>query len=359
MNIGIGELRLEKRRSTPQWALILIPLLSVFIGLLFAGVFIAFTGKDPVDVYILMLEGAFGSEYGISETIVKAIPLILCSVGIGLAFRMQLWNIGGEGQLYMGAFAATWVVRTFPDLPMPMMLAGMIAAAFVGGGLWALLAALPRAYGNVNETITTLLLNYIAILWVDYLVYGPWKDPKGFNFPLTAPFPDSAILPALGDSRVHTGLFLAVAAAILLYGVLYYTKWGFEVRVSGESPQAALYAGMNCSRNILLVMLISGGLAGIAGMTEVSGITHRLQHGFSPGYGYSAIIIAWLARLHPVAMIIVSLLFGGLLVGGFSIQTSGFPAATVSMLQGAILFFVVGGELFLNYRPRLIRKVAQ
>jgi simple sugar transport system permease protein len=234
----------------------------------------------------------------------------------------------------------------------------MVIIGFLMGGLWALLPAIPRAFSNVNETITTLLLNYIAILWVDYLVYGPWKDPKGFNFPLTAPFADGAVLPSFGDSRIHAGILLALIAAAVLYVTLYHTKWGFEVRVSGESPAAAKYAGMNYARNIMLAMIISGGLAGIAGMAEVSGITHRLQHGFSPGYGYSAIIVAWLARLHPVAIIGVSLLFGGLLVGGFSIQTSGFPAATVSMLQGAILFFVVGGEIFINYRLKFGRKVA-
>ena len=357
MNIGLSGWRLEKRREVPRWAYFLVPLLSVCTGLLFAGLFILLTGKDPLLVYSLMLEGAFGSEYGITETVVKAIPLMLCSLGIALAFRMQLWNIGGEGQLYMGAFAATWLVRACPDWPAALLLPGMVVAAFIGGGIWALLAALPRAYGNVNETITSLLMNYIAILWVDYLVYGPWKDPKGFNFPLTAPFPPNALLPTLGDTRIHFGLLLALAAAIALYVILFHSKWGFEVRVSGESPCAARYAGMNYARNILLVMLISGGLAGVAGMTEISGITHRLQHGFSPGYGYSAIIIAWLARLHPGAMVVVSLLFGGLLVGGFSIQTSGFPAATVSMLQGAILFFVVGGELFMNYRLKRVGRM--
>lgn len=343
-------MRFEKRDTVSKQMIVVVPLLSIVIGLAFAGVFIALTGKDPFQVYQLMFTGAFGSVYGLSETVVKAVPLIFASLGVSLAFRMQLWNIGAEGQLYMGAFGATWVALTYPAWPGWLLIPAMLAAGFFMGGLWGLLPAIPRAYFKVNETITTLLLNYIGILWVDYLVYGPWKDPKGLGFPITAPFSEGAILPAFGITRIHWGIVLALLAVLVVYIVLRYTRWGFEIRVSGESAAAARYAGMNHVRNILLVMFVSGGLAGLAGMTEVSGITQRLQHGISPGYGYSAIIIAWLARLHPFAIVVVSFVFGGLLVGGFSIQTSGFPAATVAMLQGAILFFVVGGEIFVQYR---------
>lgn len=343
-------LRWEKRENISQTMMAVVPFLSIVVGLLFAGFFIALSGKNPLDVYMLMLEGAFGSAYGLSETVVKAVPLILTGLAVALAFRMQLWNIGAEGQLYMGAFGATWVALAYPDWPAVLMLPAMLVAGFIAGGLWGLLPAIPRAYFKVNETITTLLMNYIAILWVDYLVYGPWKDPKGLGFPITAPFSAGAVLPAFGTTRIHAGLIFALVAVVVFYVILRYTRWGFEIRVSGESPSAAKYAGMDYVKNILLVMFISGGLAGIAGMTEVSGITQRLQHGISPGYGYSAIIIAWLARLNPWAVVLVSLVFGGLLVGGFSIQTSGFPAATVAMLQGAILFFVVGGEIFVQYR---------
>lgn len=345
-------MRFEKRNTVSKAMIVAVPLLSIVIGLAFAGLFIAIAGKDPLEVYLLMFEGAFGSAYGISETVVKAVPLILASLAVSLAFRMQLWNIGAEGQFYMGAFGATWVALTYPEWPAALLLPAMVLAGFLTGGLWGLLPAIPRAYFKVNETITTLLLNYIGILWVDYLVYGPWKDPKGQGFPITAPFSEGAILPAFGVTRIHWGIVIALLAVIVLYVVLRYTRWGFEIRVSGESPAAARYAGMNFVRNVLLVMFISGGLAGVAGMTEVAGITQRLQHGISPGYGYSAIIIAWLARLQPFAIVLVSFVFGGLLVGGFSIQTSGFPAATVAMLQGAILFFVVGGEIFIQYRLR-------
>jgi ABC-type uncharacterized transport system permease subunit len=342
--------RLQKCDPVSKWTMFLIPVASVFLGLFFAGIFFKLTGKDPVAVYRLMYQGAFGSTYGLSETVVKAIPLLITGLGVSLAFRMQLWNIGAEGQFAMGTFGATWMALTFPDWPPYLLLPLMLVMGFLLGGLWGLIPAIPRAYFRVNETISTLLLNYVALLWVDYFIYGPWRDPSGFNFPLTVPFTAGAILPAFGKTRIHAGLVIGLAIALILYIVLKYTKWGYEIRVCGESSKAAAYAGMNFTRNILLVMLISGGIAGIAGMTEVSAIAQRLQRGISPGYGYTAIIIAWLGRLNPGAIVVVSFLFGALLVGGFSIQTSGFPAATVSMLQGAILFFVLGGEIFTQYR---------
>lgn len=341
--------RLEKKLAPSPLAPVLIPLLSVLLALVTGGVFLLLTGSSPLEVYRGMLAGAFGSVYGLSETVVKAIPLILAGLGVSLAFRMQLWNIGAEGQLYMGAFAAGWVALTFPNAPKLVLLPAMFGAGFLAGGLWGLLPAIPRAFMKVNETITTLMLNYVAILWVNYLVYGPWKDPNGYNFPLSAPFTDAAILPALGNSRVHFGLVIGLVAALVVYIAVRRTKWGFEVRVIGESPKAARYAGMNIVKNILLVMFLSGGLAGLAGMAEVSGVIQRVTPEISSGYGYTAIIIAWLSKLNPWAIILVSFLFGGLQVGGYTIQSAEVPAAIVYMLQGSILFFVLGGEILNRY----------
>lgn len=348
--LNVGSLVLEKRTAQSPPAVILVSLLSVFLALFLGGIFLYLTGHDALKVYGVMFSGAFGSYYGISETIVKAIPIALCALGISIAFRMQLWNIGAEGQLYMGAFVASWVPLTFPDMPSLVALPLMMLLGALAGGLWSYLPAIPRAYLGVNEIITTLMLNYVAILWVDYLVYGPWKDPKGFNFPLSAPFPDWAMLPTLGDSRIHAGVLFALVLAVLLYVVLFKSKWGFEIRVIGSSETAARYAGMNIRRNILVVMFISGALCGLAGMAEVSGITGRLQHALSPGYGFTAIIVAWLSKLNPFTILLVSVLFGGLQVGGYLVQTSGVPATVASMLQGAILFFVLGGDIFTNYR---------
>lgn len=340
----------EKKLAPSRWMAAAVPLVSVLLALLTGAFFLFSQGFSPLEVYQSMFRGAFGSAYGMSETVVKAIPLLLCGLGVSLAFRMQLWNIGGEGQLYMGAMAASWVALFHPGLPAWLMLPAMFAAGFAAGGLWGLLPAIPRAFQGVNEILTTLMLNYVAIFWVDYLIHGPWKDPAGFNFPLSAPFGRAALLPALGDTRIHAGLLFALAAAGIIYMVIRHTRWGFEIRVAGESPKAARYAGINIEKNILLVMLVSGGICGLAGMAEVSGIAGRLQHGFSPGYGYTAIIIAWLARLNPLAIVLVAFLFGGLQVGGYAVQIIGVPAATVSMLQGALLFFVLGGEALNGYR---------
>jgi len=345
LNVGGYSLRLEKRLVPSRRAAVMVPVCSVILALLTGAVFLMSSGREPIAVYMAMFYGAFGSVYGLSETLVKTIPLLLCGLGVALAFRMQLWNIGGEGQFYMGAMAASWVALFHPGWPFWLMLPAMFAAGFAAGGVWGLLPAIPRAFQGVNEVITTLMLNYVAIFWVDYLVHAPWKDPAGFNFPLSAPFVKAALLPALGSSRVHAGLIFALVVALILHVIIQKTRWGYEIRVTGESPGAARYAGMNIEKNILLVMLISGGICGLAGMAEVSGIVGRLQSGFSPGYGYTAIIVAWLGRLNPFAIILVSFLFGGLQVGGYTVQTSGVPSAMVSMLQGALLFFVLGGEV--------------
>ena len=333
-----------------------VPLLSLVAALAVGALFLTLTGRDPVEVYEAMFKGALGSRYGLSETVVKAIPLMLCALGISAAFRMQLWNIGAEGQFYMGAFAASWLPLTFPELPAVLMLPGMMLLGAAAGGLWGLAPAVLRARWKVNEIITTLMFNYVAILWVDYLVYGPWKDPKGFNFPLSAKFPAAAALPTFGDSRIHMGLFIALLLAVFFWIIFEKSRWGYEIKVIGSSESAARYAGMNISRNIFQVMILSGAVCGLAGMTEVSGIVGRLQPGLSPGYGYTAIIVAWISKLHPAAILVVSVLFGGLQVGGFFVQTMGVPASVSSMLQGAVLFFVVGGEFLTKYRIVISRK---
>lgn len=349
--------KLEKRLSPSTAMTIATPICSVLMAMIFCALFLVFTGRDPLEVYSAMVSGALGSAYGLSETLVKAIPLMLCSLGVSLAFRMQLWNIGGEGQLYMGAAFATWAALSFPNWPVWLLLPFMVLVSMAGGGLWALIAAGLRAKWQVNEIIITLMLNYIGSLWVSYLVHGPWRDPQGRNFPLTAPFSPSALLPTLGDTRIHAGLLFALIIMLLLYVVFRQSRWGYEIRVIGASEMAARYAGMNIKRNIYFVMLASGAVCGLAGMTEVSGIVGRLQPTISPGYGYTAIIVAWLSRMHPFAIGAVSLIFGALQVGGYFIQTLGVPATVSAMLQGAILFFVAGGEIFTQYRVVIARAV--
>lgn len=343
-------LYLKRRLESSPHASYIVPILSVLLALLAGSLLLVAYGHSPIDVYQSMLDSAFGSTYGFSETIVKAIPLILAALAISFAFRMKLWNIGAEGQIYMGAFAASGVALTGGDWPAWILLPLMAMAGMAAGGLWAFIPGLLKANLRVNETLTTLLLNYVAILWVDYLCFGPWKDPKGLNFPLTPRFSASATLPTWGDTRIHLGLLVALLLAAALWVVIRKTRWGFEVNVIGESWDAARYAGMNIKRNILLVMTLSGALAALAGVFEVAGITHRLQQGLSPGYGYSAIIVAWLGRLNPLLTVPVAVLFGALLVGGYSVQTEGVPFSIALIIQGLILFFLLGGEIFVTHR---------
>lgn len=350
------KIRLVKREHESFTAGIAVTIVSILMALLVGGIFLKLSGFPAWDTYVQMFSGAFGSSYALSETMVKAIPLMLAGLGVSLAFRMKLWNIGAEGQLYMGAFAASGVALSMGQLNGVMLITLMLLAGFAAGAIWALIPGVLRAYWQVNETITTLMLNYVAIIWVDYLVYGPWKDPASLGFPLTPRFSPHAYLPVLGGTRVHAGLIVAFIIAAIFYIALKYTRWGYELRVAGESQEAARYAGINVVKNIILVMLISGGIAGLAGMIEISGITHRLQHGISPGYGYTAIIVAWLGRLHPFGIVLVSILFGGLLVGGFGVQTSGIPFSIVLMLQGAVLFFLLAGEIFMQRKPVRVRE---
>jgi simple sugar transport system permease protein len=361
-------IKLEKRLEPSKTMGYLVPAASFVLALLFGAALLALAGADPLETYRAMLEGAFGTPaqwrdgqfYSVTETLVKATPLMLTGLGVSIAFRMLFWNIGAEGQLVMGGFAAgavaLWAPELLPFIPAWAYLPLMVLAGMLAGALWGLIPAMLKAYLRVNEIITTLMLNYIAILWLQHLYYGPWKDPKGFGFPGTAQFPEYAWLPRL-IGRVHLGLVFALVAAALIWLVLDSTRWGYEIRLIGENPTAARYAGISITRNIVLVMLLSGGLAGLAGMAEVAGISHRLQQGLAVGYGFTAIIVAWLGKLNPWGVILVAILLAALLVGGDQIQiTMGLPASVALVLQGAILFFMLGGDIFTRYRLRVVRR---
>jgi simple sugar transport system permease protein len=349
-------IRFERQPISSRWTTVLVPVAAIVLAHLVGAVVLVLSGHDPVAVYIAMFNGAFGSVNGLAETFVKTIPLLLTALGVSIAFKMLLWNIGAEGQLHLGAIAATGTaLYLLPSAPAFVLVPAMMIAGFLGGAAWGLIPGFLRAYLKVNEIITTLMLNYVAILLSEYLVYGPWKNPKGFGFPGTQPLPDAGWLPHLGTTRVHLGLLFGVVAAGILFVILRRTWWGYEIRVIGENERAARYAGINIARNILLVMALSGGLAGLAGMSEVAGIAHQLQRNLSPGYGYTAIIVAWLAKLNPLVAILVAFLFAGLLVGGDQLQISmGLPAAIAPMLQGTILFFLLGGDMLARYRLRWV-----
>jgi simple sugar transport system permease protein len=343
--------RVERRVDCPAWLNWAIPAGAVATALLAGALLLFSLGVSPFQAYAAMFRGALGDAWGVSETIVKAIPLTLAGLAVGLSFTMVVWNIGAEGQLVMGALASVAIVRyAFVDSA-PVMFLLMFLGAALAGGLWAGFSGYLKARWNVNEIITTLMMNYIAILLTEYFIYGPWRDPSSLGFPMTAPFPDAARLPVFGGTRVHVGLFLAVLFAVLFRVIYRWTRWGFELRVIGNNPNAARYAGIDYMKNVLLAMFVSGAVAGIAGMTEVAGLQGRIQPGFSSGYGYTAIIVAWLARLNPLGTVFVSFLLGALLVGGDTLQVvMRLPLASVQVLQGLILFCVLGGEFFRNYR---------
>jgi simple sugar transport system permease protein len=348
--------------------LVLARLLSVAVALLLGGLLLAALGTNPLTTYGTMLSGAFGTPaewlsgqfYSLSETVVKAIPITLASLAVLVAFRALFWNIGVDGQFAMGTMAATGVAlflpNYLPSLPGWLLLTLMLVAGMAAGALWASIAAgLKLAFG-VNEIISTIMLNFIAILFVEYLFFGPWQDPQGMGFPGTAPFPDAARLPRL-YGRVHLGIAFVLAAAALIWVWLDFTPWGYEIKVMGQNREAARYAGMPLLRNTLLVMAISGGLAGLAGMTEVAGLSYRLQQGVLVGYGNIAIIVAWLTNLRVWPAVLVSFLMAALAVGGEQLQISmGLPASVALVLEGLILFTVLAAEFFVRYQVQLINE---
>lgn len=332
--------------------------LALAAGMVMIGFIFLLCGVNPVFAFKKIFLGSFGSFYGFKETVTKAIPLILIGGGLALAFKAKFWNIGAESQLLMGAIFGTWVGLNWgPGMPAVVIIPLMFLAGFIGGAIWGVIPALLKLRFAINEVISTLMLNYICAEFLTMLIVGPWKSSKKFGFPYTDDLPASAILPLLPGSRIHWfTLVLAIVAVVVLTIVVYQTRFGYEVRVIGENPDAAKYAGIDFSRTTLLIMIISGGMAGFAGVGEVAGIHHYLSYpnSISSGYGFTAIIVAWLAKLNPLYVIFSGLFFAGVLVGGDAIQISlGLPAATVNVFNGTILIFLIMGDFFTKNRVRL------
>ncbi|MCG6909740.1 MAG: ABC transporter permease [Deltaproteobacteria bacterium] len=332
---------------------------SIVAGLFFIGlIFLAF-GVNPVFAIAKIFTGSFGSMYGIKETVTKAIPLILIGVGLAIAFRAKFWNIGAESQLLMGAIFGTWVGLNWgPHLPAPVIVPLMFFAGFVGGAFWGLIPAFLKIKFAINEVISTLMMNYICAEFLTFLIVGPWKGKTKFGFPYTDDLPASATLGLIPGSRIHYAtLILALLTVAVLGMVIYKTRFGYEVRVIGENPEAARYAGIDFFKTTLIIMAISGGVAGFAGVGEVAGLHHYLSYpdSISSGYGFTAIIVAWLAKLNPFFVIIASIFFAGILVGGDAIQISlGLPAATVEIFNGTLLVFLIMGDYFLKHKVRFV-----
>lgn len=341
---------LEKRGKSSPKIQIIVPIASFLISLILASFLLNAFGANPWTTYLAMFRGAFIGKYALTETLVKAIPLMLTGLGVALAFRLRFWNIGAEGQLVLGAVAAAGVVLFIPGIPPFLLLPLALLASILAGAFWAGIPAVLKTNWKVDETLTTLMMNYIAILFAEFLYYGPWRDPDGFGFPGSKIFPEASWLPRFAG-RAHWGLIIAIVLAILLWFVINYTRWGFEVQMIGKNQRAARCQGVRIKRNIILALLISGGLSGLAGAGEVLAISHRLQQGLSSGYGFTAIIIAWMSQLNPIAALFVAILMGALLVGGDQVQMMmNLPSSVGLVLQGMILFPMLAGAVFSEFR---------
>ena len=346
----------EKRKTLSRRALFLVPVASFLISLILTAILLAVFKANPFVTFAAMFKGAFGSGPNFTETLVKAIPLMLTGLGVLIAFRLKFWNIGAEGQLTLGGIAASWVALFgSPYLAPWMVLPVAILMGMLAGAIWAGIPALLKVRLKVDEVLTTLMLNYVAILLAEHLYYGPWRDPQGFGFPGTPPFPDSAWLPRIAG-RAHLGLIFACVLAFVIWFILTRTRWGFELQVIGNNPAAAQTQGIKIALNIMIALLLAGALAGLAGACEVTAISRRLQQGLSIGYGYTAIIVAWLAQLNPLAAVFVAILIAALLVGGDQVQMMmGLPAAMGLVVQGMLLFPLLAGSLFTEYKLRFIK----
>jgi general nucleoside transport system permease protein len=333
------------------------PYLSAGFAFVIGAVILSLSGVDPITAYGVMLKGAFGTIRGIADTLVKTTSLLLTGLAVALAFKCRIWNIGAEGQLYMGALGAALAGISVIGVVPIIGVAFALVTGFIFGASFGLVPAVLKVKLGVNEIIVTVLLNFVALLFISYLLHGPIKGP-GFNPYSPEIFPQSQLPIILPHTRLHAGIIIAGLATIGMYLLLSKTKIGFEIKSVGANIKAARYAGMNVSKSILVVMGISGGLAGLAGAILVTGVQHYLIEGISPGYGFIAVIVALLGRQHPVGVAIVAFLFAALISGSeVMYRTLGIPSSFAITLQALVLIFVLVGELFTRL-PNYKRGVA-
>jgi ABC-type uncharacterized transport system permease subunit len=315
-------------------------------------------GKNPAAAFYVFFVEPVSSIYGLGELLLKATPLMLCALGLAISYRANIWNIGAEGQLTLGAICGGGVGLFFGPALGHWAQPALLAAGVLGGMVWAAIPAFLRSRLRTSEIFVSLMLVYIAQLLLSYLVHGPWRDPAGQNFPQSQSLADNALLSVLLDgTRVNIGFIIALLLAALAWWFGAVTAAGFRMRVGGLAPAAASYAGISERRNIWLAMMISGGAAGLAGVCEVAGPIGMLQPVVSPGYGFAAIIVAFLGRLHPLGVVLASLLMSALYLGGESAQMElQLPASVSGLFQGVLLFYLLAAELFIGFRLRRVRR---
>jgi ABC-type uncharacterized transport system permease subunit len=359
-------MRVERRLEQPRWLSLAVPLVSIVVAFVFATIVLVATHHPPLHTFRRLFDAAFLSNGALSETVVAATPLAFTGLAAAAAFRMRLFNIGGEGQLYAGAITGATVALLLAGAPSPIVIGAMVIAGAAGGAVLAAIPGILRAFFSTNEIITSLMLNYVVALIIDYLIFDSHsylRDTKGFQ---ASVFPQGKILPneaSWSSWTIHglvlpLGALLAVLVAVGLWGLYAGTRFGFEVKVIGDSARAGRYAGMRTRRKILAVMCLSGAIAGIGGASQDGDFRHQLDpRGLTQAnYGYTGIVVAALARYNPFAVILVALLLGGLQNAGFTLQGADFPNGLVGVLQGLILFCALGGELFVRYRVRFDRR---
>jgi general nucleoside transport system permease protein len=351
------QLVLEKRAERSSMIALVSPLIAIGMTIVTMVVLFAILGKNPLLALWVYFIDPLTDGYSLQEIAVKATPLVMIAVGLSLCYLANVWNIGAEGQFLIGAVAGSWLaVKTQGTDAGPWVLPAMLVLGAAAGALYAMIPAVCRVSFGASEILTSLMLVYVADLFLDYLVRGPWRDPAGFNFPTTAEFDPVATVPVLIEGgRLHLGAIitlLVVAAVAILLGR---TIKGFEIRVVGAAPRAARFGGFNSSQLILLTFAISGALAGLAGIIEVAGPVGHLQPGFSPGYGFTAIIVAFLGRLNPVGILIAGLFLALTFIGGEQAQIAmKIPLDVTKVFQGILLFYVLACDSLILYRIRLV-----
>lgn len=352
-------LRLEPRPEKSRFLVYLTPLLAVLLTLIGGALMFAVLGHNPATALYTFFISPITSQQGIAELMVKATPLILIAIGLAFGFRANVWNIGAEGQLTIGAiFGGSLALAVYPSESF-LLMPGMILAGILGGMVWAAIPAYLRTHFNCNEILTSLMLVYIAILLLAYLIHGPLKDPAGFNFPESRQFQDAAVSPIIWPgTRLHMGWLFALGLAVAGWMLINRHLIGFQIRVIGEAPRAARFAGFSEKQIVWFVLLTSGGLAGLAGMFEVSGPMGQIVPSISPGYGFTAIIVAFLGRLHSIGIVFAGLLMALTYLGGEAAQIDlNMPNAVTGVFQGMILFFLLACDVLINYRIRFVKPV--
>ena len=348
-------LSLEPRTQQSRAMLVLSPLLAGLLTLVSGAILFSAQGHDPLLTLHTLLIEPISDFYGVSELLLKALPILLCALGLAVAYQARIWNIGAEGQLLIGALAGSALAIHLIDWQSRWALLWVLLAGSLAGALWGALAAWLRTHFNANEILTTIMLNYIALNLLLFCVHSPLKDPAGFNFPESAMFGSASRLPLLSDDgRVHAGVYFALLALVAVWVLLHKSFVGFQIKVLGLDTRAAGFVGFREKRLVWLALLISGGLAGLAGVCEVTGPIGQLVPQVSPGYGYAAITVAFLGRLHPIGILFSSLLMALLYIGGESAQmTLNLPQAITQLFQGMMLFFLLACDVLILYRPRL------